>query len=75
MPPKSGTERLWYNIYMSFNFASFSEGVGFATAAIVAFEILKDYAIGDVVKDFFLKLFGKAKAEEAAVASDIKKKL
>jgi len=34
------------------SFANFAEGVGFATAAIVFFEIKFDYALGDKLKDF-----------------------
>lgn len=54
---------------------SFLYGLLTATAAIIAAEIAFNYSLGDLLKDKVLALFGKAKAEEQAVVSKIKRVL
>ena len=67
---------------MAFNFASFVEG-GFSFLALtIFFEIKKNYALGDKVKDLgvflknlLLKLIGKAKKDISSAADQIKSDL
>ena len=54
---------------------NFIYGLLTATAAIIAAEIAFNYSLGDLLKDKVLALFGKAKAEEQAVVSKIKRVL
>lgn len=58
---------------------NFVYGVLTATVAIIVFEIVKNYALGDKVKDLGLwiyrKITGKAKAVEQKAVAEIRKVL